>query len=480
VIRKLIALISIVIFSLGVIICEMKAQESRSPNISGSAFGLTGFYGEKPYQLANNLGARWIRPEIKWGWIEPQKNQFNWVKLDKLYEDFGKKYGFNIMISLRTGQLGWATRCDKKLCRYKKDIKTRGCPDKYASLPPKDLESTWNDKWGYSKDYYEFIFKLVEHFKGKINYLVIENEVNTLTFWHGTKEEYLQLRATAYKAAHDANPEVVVIDNGIAGGVWDYAIIWELYHRGKKEEAEKFFRISAKRTLTQEKINKNIGNADKMIKKQRLSRDYEILKAVFKEPTFDVASYHLYGPWECQKIIIDWLKSEMRKNGYEKPIICTEGGFVDSLRSPEDAQVQQEVAEDIIKLHVTAFGENVKKWIWLPLVEKYEGKAINLRYKGLYNSTLKKLPAGIAYEIMIKKIDNFSSVEKLDFGPEIYAYKFIVAEKPMFILWSKSEQKVDLSKYLTGKVKVTDIKGDISSVESFTINSTSSPIFVEE
>lgn len=472
----------IIIFGVLLYLVMEKKKQEKCDNCStnylseSNPFGLTGLYGEKDYELAKQMGVSWIRPQIGWKFIEPQNDQFNWDKLDEIYNEYHQKCGFNIMVSLRTGQLDWATRFDPSLCQYKKDAKEKGCPDDYASLPPKDLESTYNNQYAYSKNYYDFVFKTVEHFKGRVDYYVIENEVNTLTFWHGTPEEYLQLRATAYKAAHDANPDVVIIDNGIASGVWGYAIARDKYCGGDSQGALGFFKMFCQRQMPPDEIDKYISQ--NAIDCQNPSRAYQFLKATFKEPTFDIASYHFYEPWQTESAVIEWAKNEMNNNGYQKPIFNTEGGYFDKLHSQSDKETQKLVAQDIIKLHAIAFGEGVQKWIWLPLDESNPSEE-SKSYKGLYNASYAELPAGTAYKTMLKKILGFSSVEKLNFSSGIYAYKFVVDEKPVYILWSEELQTIDLSSEIQGEVKVTGIDGSTETRQSADLQVTESPVFIE-
>jgi len=483
-VKKNIFIISglIIIFGLFLYLVIEKEKQKKCETCSVSyfsesgPFGLTSLYGEKDYELAKQMGVGWIRPQIPWEFIEPQNDQFNWDKLDELYNEYHQKYGFNIMISLRTGQLDWATRFDPSLCQYKKDIKVKGCPDDYASLPPKDLESTYNNQYAYSKNYYDFVFKTAEHFKGRVDYYVIENEVNTLTFWHGTADEYLKLRATAYKAAHDANKNAVVIDNGIASSVWIQAVARDKYCAGDITGAETFSRIAFSREVPADAIDQWLQ--ENRPDCQNPSRAYQFLKATFKEPTFDIASYHFYEPWQAQIEVIEWAKNEMNRNGYQNPIFNTEGGYFDQLHSQSDKTTQKLVAEDVIKLHSIAFSEGVQKFIWLPLSEKEKGSA-GTEYKGLYTSDYKELPAGESYKTMLKKLLGFSSVEKLNFSSGIYAYKFIVADKPIYVLWGTSPKTIDLTSEISGKVKVTRIDGGTETKQSADLEVTESPIYVE-
>lgn len=359
----------------------------------------------------------------------------------------------------------------------KKDAKTKGCPDEYASLPPKDLESTYNNQYAYSKNYYDFVFKTAEHFKGRVDYYVIENEVNTLTFWHGTADEYLKLRATAYKAIHDANKDAVVIDNGIASLVWIQAVARDKYCSGDITGAEAFFRMAISRSVSADKIDQWLQ--ENKLDCQNPGRAYEFIKAVFKEPTFDIASYHFYEPWQAQSEVIAWVKNEMQQNGYQKPIFNTEGGYFDKLHSQSDKDTQELVSQDVVKLHAIAFSEGVQKWVWLPLDESNPSEE-SKQYKGFYNATYAELPAGTAYKTMIKKLLGFSSVEKLNLGSGIYTYKFVVDEKPVYILWSEELQTIDLTSGIPGNVKITKIDGSTETKQSTDLEITESPIFIEQ
>jgi hypothetical protein len=456
---------------------KIKPKGSTQRVAGADHFGFVGLYGSKDYELAKAIGVGWIRPQIVWQMIEPKDNQFNFDKFDKLYNDYSKKYNFKVMVSLRTGQLEWATKADLSLCQFKNDAKTKGCPDKWASLPPKDLENSWNAQYGYSKNYYDFISKTVEHFKGRVDYFIIENEVNTLTFWHGTADEYLKLRATAYKAAHDANSDVKIIDNGLASLAWINAIIREKYCAGDKTDATNFFRLAYLRTLSTDELEQTIVQTP--IDCQNPERQYQIVKAVLKEPTFDILSFHFYEPWQAESEVILWLKNEMEKNGFQKPIICTEGGFFDRLHDQEDQATQKSVAEDLIKLQTIAFAEGVEKFFWLPLSEQKSGSA-GREYKGLYATNYQKRPAMTAYSVFVKKIGNFEKAEEKDVGAGIKAFQFIVNHQPLYILWTNGTTTVDLSSDVGDKVKITQVDGSTTSVSGKSISISQSPIFAEK
>jgi hypothetical protein len=44
-------------------------------------------------------------------------------------------------------------------------------------------------------------------------------------------------------------------------------------------------------------------------------------------------------------------------------------------------------------------------------------------------------PAFHTYRLTIRKLDGYSAVERLDLGESIYAYRFVVDGKPVYVLW---------------------------------------------
>lgn len=99
-----------------------------------------------------------------------------------------------------------------------------------------------------------------------------------------------------------------------------------------------------------------------------------------------------------------------------------------------------------------------------------------------YGSSMK------VYETLVKKINNFDSVEVINQSyvenedaeagvSSIYGhYKFNVGNKSVYVLWGTGK----LSQILEGKVKVTDIYGNERTVNADEVNLTEIPIFVEK
>jgi hypothetical protein len=94
-------------------------------------------------------------------------------------------------------------------------------------------------------------------------------------------------------------------------------------------------------------------------------------------------------------------------------------------------------------------------------------------FKGaaLLNIYHQRKPAYYAFQTLVKKIEFFTEAKKLSTG----TYKFIVKDQPVYILWAPGS----LPEEISGRVKVTDLSGKESFLDTSQIILTDSPIFLE-
>ncbi len=466
---------------------NIKKSSQPTPTSSNNPFGFAGPSAPDNFDKINTLKVKYARESISWETLEPADNKFN-LDISKGTE-YLTRYNLELIARLKLGQI-WATKCDTSITCP--DAKTFGCPSKNADCPPKDL-GNWSDK-GYSPLLYDFTYKSLENAKnsGKnFEYLIIGNEVNTPVFWHGTADDYVKTRTTVYKAVKDINTKMEtnykVVDSGIASTIWGGAILRENYctnDQNKRNYAmdygSRYFRRIYAGPYTEDALAKRINCANP-------SRDYLFLKEIFKkdpnlnEPTFDLMSYHFYEPWDTQEDVIGWIKAEMKKNGYDKPIMNTEGGYHDTLHLYGDTPtLAQDVAEEIPKLHVVAFANGVKTWLWLPFTER-EGQFYGMEWKGLVSSDQKELPAYTSYKLMVEKLTGFTSIEKLNKFKNAYVYKVNFANKnPLYVIWAENSTQIDMSSEIKGAIKITGSKTKKSNSSSSKLDISSSPIYVEK
>ncbi len=433
-------------------------------------FGFTSLSNDEA-EVAKEVGDTIVRASISWAQVEPSEGKFNFDK----FSGSNSVSNFTPLIRLRM-QKSWATKCNAN----GRDL---------ADCPPKDLGG-WSEK-GYSPLLYDFIYKTLEFAQSK-NYktykIIVGNEVNSPQFWLGTAEDYVKTRSTIYKAANDINKkyntEFKIIDNGFASAVWEYAIVREAYCDGRKSYAQDFAERTFRRQTTIEKIDEEVNKTD-------CSKNYEsekLLDQAFKidqnlgGPSFDYMSYHFYEPWDVQEELILWIKDKMKKNGYERPILNTEGGFIDKNRLTYDQfpELKSEVANNLVKIHVVAFSNGVQSWLWLPLIENYNGETTGQWLKGLEILNRSKLPAYYSYKTMTGKLDGFKTAEKINGLGTKYAYKFTFKERnPVYVLWDMKNNKIDFSSIVNGEIKTTKIDGTTQNISSSNLAIDESPIYIE-
>ncbi len=141
--------------------------------------------------ISEAMGARWVRLHdfgdfCHWRIVEPQKGV--WVWHDAEIDDLRKR-GFMILANLGHPPL-WAGRTHPD----------RSDHGDWTDAPPRDL-SEWD----------QYVFKTVEHFKGRIGHWEVWNEPCWKSFFSGSPEEYTEVLKVAYRAVKRADPQAVVI-----------------------------------------------------------------------------------------------------------------------------------------------------------------------------------------------------------------------------------------------------------------------------
>jgi hypothetical protein len=173
---------------------------------------------QRTLQLVREMGARWIVEYFPWGYIEPSKGQFDWQHADVVV-DHAVNQGLTVVARLDFVP-EWAR--------------------------PKDTTFRYLDEDHY-QDYGDFVHAFVEHFRGRVDYVIIWNEPN-LSFEWGYRPvdagAYTDLLRLAYRRAKEANPDCYVLNGGLAptvareGNEWglsDLIFLQEMYDAGAKD-----------------------------------------------------------------------------------------------------------------------------------------------------------------------------------------------------------------------------------------------------
>lgn len=455
---------------------------SENPKVSSAdeihPFGFTSISKEEA-EVAKEVGDTIVRASISWSQIEPKEGKFNFDK----FKGAGQNTQFLTMIRFKTGQ-NWATKCNLSLCKTGME-----CPSSQADCPPKDLGG-WSEK-GYSPLLYDLVYKTMEFASTKritTSKIILGNEVNDAHFWLGTNEDYLKTRTTFYKAIQDVNKkyntQFQLIDNGYADAVWSYAISREAFCNGRQDYAKSYAERAFRRIAPVQTIDSQLQGTD-------CNKTYDsnkILDAAFAvdpnlgKPSFDYMSYHFYEPWDVQEELINWIKAKMKANGYERPILNTEGGYIDKIRTSYEQypELKTDVGNDIPKIHVVAFANGVQSYLYLPLIEITTNTA-DLSVRGLETNDHKKLPAYNSYKTMISELDGFKTAEKIEGLSTKYAYKFTFKDKnPVYVLWDTKNSSIDFSSILDSEVKVTKVDSSTQNISSANITLSESPIYIEQ
>lgn len=141
-------------------------------------------------ELVRELGAGTIVEFFPWAYIEPQRGNHQWEKVDRVFRQAENQ---GIQIIARLGLVPrWAQgerNADEVTLNY--------------------LPSTAYD------DFARFVGAFAERYAGKIDRLIIWNEPNLTHEWGYEElpqaEEYVKLLALSHAAAHGANPNVEIL-----------------------------------------------------------------------------------------------------------------------------------------------------------------------------------------------------------------------------------------------------------------------------
>jgi hypothetical protein len=183
------------------------AGASSAPSPRADRFGIVADLGTrlsaelpvaKPVELADGLGVGWVKEEFRWETIQPARNRWTWVMMDKAV-DAERAKGLQIL-GLLDYTAGWAVGSNQAIS--------------YAP-PPHDL-------------WVAYVTQVVSRYKDRVHAWEVWNEPNVPTFWTGTKEQYAALLAVTYDTIKRVDPSATVLGPVTSGAdpEWLAAINW--------------------------------------------------------------------------------------------------------------------------------------------------------------------------------------------------------------------------------------------------------------
>jgi len=149
---------------------------------------------KRTLEMVREMGAAWIVEFFPWGYYEPSPGRFDWSHAD-LVVDHARRQGLTVI-----ARLGFVPEWAR--------------PD--PELQPTTF--TYLDQEHYPA-FAEYVQAFVEHFRGRVDYVVIWNEPNISLEWGYRPvdpEGYTALLRSVYPRAKAASPNVVVLGGALA------------------------------------------------------------------------------------------------------------------------------------------------------------------------------------------------------------------------------------------------------------------------
>ena len=167
-------------------------------------------------QLAHDLGVRYVRMQIPWEDIEihgrgdfmDRRNVDSigevsaWAKYDRIVA-LANELDLELVMRVDRAPM-WAGEFFKNLPAFQEGLQI----DPTSTGPPDDFV-----------DFYNFMYTLVERYRGQVRFFQIWNEPNLLNEWNWqtpNPRDFVTLQCFGYYAANDANPDAVVLFPSLA------------------------------------------------------------------------------------------------------------------------------------------------------------------------------------------------------------------------------------------------------------------------
>lgn len=144
----------------------------------------------KTLDMVREMGAPWIVEYFPWDYIEHSEGEFDWAHADTVV-DHAERQGLKVIARL-------------------------GFVPEWAR--PKDTVTSYLDEAHYPQ-FAKFVGEFINHFKGRIDYIIIWNEPNVSFEWGYRPvdpEGYTRLLKAVYPVAKQADPSVRILAGALA------------------------------------------------------------------------------------------------------------------------------------------------------------------------------------------------------------------------------------------------------------------------
>jgi len=184
----------------GVVVVD--AHSGRDYQSPQNPVGLSGCFSkvltEDFFKHLAALGCTWYRMPLDWADLEPRRGEWHFERLDEIVS-LAEKYGIRLVPTFQWEKPipDWA----------RKGPTTRNTGDLGSQkYPPDDLQ-----------DWYDYVFKVVSRYKGRIQWWIPWNEPNLETYMVGASPElYLKFLEVTRRASKAADPDSKLLGVGLA------------------------------------------------------------------------------------------------------------------------------------------------------------------------------------------------------------------------------------------------------------------------
>ncbi len=149
---------------------------------------------KRTFEMVREMGAPWTVEYFPWAYYEPSPGRFDWSHAD-LVVDHARRQGLTVIARL-------------------------GFVPEWARPDPEEQSTTFTYLGEEQYDVFaEYVHAFVEHFRGRVDHIVIWNEPNISLEWGYRQvdpEGYTALLRAVYPRAKAADPDVVVLGGALA------------------------------------------------------------------------------------------------------------------------------------------------------------------------------------------------------------------------------------------------------------------------
>ncbi len=378
--------------------------------------------GQERYYLplAVQAGSRWERFDFSWPRLEPADNTWNFDAYDTLVNDLYNAGIPNIIGILEMTPEWAATECVTKSIMAARqqtgdwyppaprqflmplaDGASRSLTPQLtwntvgARTPPNGLYRPWTVTDFNGNQWAEFVYTVVSHYKARVKFWEMWNEVEWDLLWCGSEQDYAQLLKVGYRAAKAACPECTVLYAGIH--FWADQTYFE-----------------------------------------------RVLDILNDDPTapannyfFDVLSLHSYSRSDHAYSLVNHIRSRMKVYVLDHPIWLTETGVPvwgdpQAYNAKYDyAATQDEAAAYLIQSYANALASGVERYIFFRTNDADMGE-----YFGLIRNDRSVRPAYSAFQVAATYLISPTFTTRVPTGTNLRVTLWGTPRGKVSVLWN--------------------------------------------